>query len=59
MGEANGFVIPASQMAKGHVRFISDVLYVSNQASDMGKVEWEALASLEPYAPVSSWGDER
>ena len=57
-GEANGFVLPASQMARGHVRFISDVLYVYNRSSDVGKEEWEALASLEPYAPLTSWRDE-
>lgn len=57
-GEATGFVIPASQMARGHVRFISDVLYVYNRSSDVGKEEWEALASLEPYAPLTSWRDE-
>ena len=47
----------AAQMAKGHIRQISDVLVVCQKRS-VEKEEWEKLKSLDQYGPIVSWREE-
>jgi glycosyltransferase involved in cell wall biosynthesis len=56
------FMVPIAEMAKEHLRFIKDILYIYNRASPLNdnKVRYarqklisDHILHLEPYAPVS------